>query len=253
MFTQMERSRLRSELLELAAHDTRLSGVAVTGSAAADREDEWSDIDLAFGVTEAHNLETVLSDFTASMYNRYRALHHLDVRAGAWIYRVFFLPGTLQVDLAFAPGTEFRPLGPTFRLVSGKANSYQPSPVPEPKFIIGMGWLYALHARSCILRQKPWQAEYMISAVRDHALTLTCLRLGLPSANGRGIDLVPDSIKEYLSASLVQRLDPDELWRALDIAIRGLVNEVLRVDSEFATRIQGDLLQVSGKPSDAKQ
>ncbi|HXT23380.1 MAG TPA: nucleotidyltransferase domain-containing protein, partial [Candidatus Eisenbacteria bacterium] len=80
----MERSRLRSELLELAAHDTRLSGVAVTGSAAADREDEWSDIDLAFGVTEAHNLETVLSDFTASMYNRYRALHHLDVRAGAW-------------------------------------------------------------------------------------------------------------------------------------------------------------------------
>ena len=116
-----------------------------------------------------------------------------------------------------------------------------------------MGWLYALHARSCILRQKPWQAEYMISAVRDHALTLTCLRLGLPSANGRGIDLVPDSIKEYLSASLVQRLDPDELWRALDIAIRGLVNEVLRVDSEFATRIQGDLLQVSGKPSDAKQ
>jgi hypothetical protein len=253
MFTQSERSRLRSELLELAANDTRLSGVAITGSAAVDREDQWSDIDLAFGVADAHNVETVLSDFTASMYNRYRALHHLDLRAGVWIYRVFFLPGTLQVDLAFAPGTEFRPLGPTFRLVSGKANPNQPFPVPEPKYVIGMGWLYALHARSCILRQKPWQAEYMISAVRDHALTLACLRLGLPSAHGRGMDLVPDSIKEYLWGSFVQRLDPDELWRALDIATRGLLDEVLRVDSEFATRIHGDLLQVSLKPCDAKQ
>ena len=27
------------------------------------------------------------------------------------LYRVFFLPGTLQVDLAFVPRTEFRPLG----------------------------------------------------------------------------------------------------------------------------------------------
>ena len=248
MFMQSERSQLRAELLELAVSDTRLSGVAITGSAAVDREDQWSDIDLAFGVAEGHNLETVLSDFTVAMYDRYRALHHLDVKAGAWIYRVFFLPGTLQVDLAFAPYTEFRPLGPTFRLVSGEAKPIQPFPVPEPKYTIGMGWLYALHARSCILRQKTWQAEYMISAVRDHALTLACLRLGLPSAHGRGMDLVPDSVKEYLSGSFVQRLEPDELWRALDIATRGLLDEVLRVDSEFATRIHAELLQVSLRP-----
>lgn len=253
MFTQNERSRMRFELLELAANDARLSGVAITGSAAENREDQWSDIDLAFGVADGQNVETVLSDFTASMYRQFRALHHVDVRAGAWIYRVFFLPGTLQVDLAFVPETEFRPLGPTFRLLSGKANPIRPFPVPEPKYIIGMAWLYALHARSCILRQKPWQAEYMISAVRDHTLTLACLRLGLPSAHGRGMDLVPDSIKENLSGSFVQKLDLDELWRALGIATRGLLDEVLRVDSEFATRIHSDLLQVSLKPCQVKQ
>ena len=253
MFTQSERSRLQSELLQLAANDVRLSGVAITGSAAANIEDQWSDIDLAFGVADAHSVGDVISDFTARMYNQFRALHHLDVKAGAWIYRVFFLPGTLQVDLAFVPETEFRPLGQTFRLVSGKANPIQPFPIPEPKYIIGMGWLYALHARSCILRQKPWQAEYMISAVRDHALTLACLRLGLPSAHGRGMDFVPNSIKEYLSGSFVQRLEPDELWRALEIATRGLLDEILRVDSEFAARIHGDLMQVSLKPFDAKQ
>lgn len=30
------------------------------------------------------------------MYDHQRALHHLDVTAGAWIYRVFFLASTLQ-------------------------------------------------------------------------------------------------------------------------------------------------------------
>jgi hypothetical protein len=253
MFTPGERSRLRSELLELAANDTRLSGVAITGSAAADCEDRWSDIDLAFGVADAHKMEAVLSDFTASMYDRYHAIHHFDVRAGAWIYRVFFLPGTLQVDLAFVPSIEFRPLGPTFRLISGRANPFQQLPVPEPKHLIGMGWLYALHARSCILRRKPWQAEYMISAVRDHALTLACMRLGLPSAHGRGMDLVPDSIKEHLSGSLVQRLETDELWCALEVAIRGLLDEVHRADAAFAARIHDDILQVPRKPFESSE
>ena len=247
-FTQNERSRLRSELLALATKDARLSGVAITGSAAENREDQWSDIDLAFGVADAHNVETVLSDFTAVMYDRFRALHHVDFRVAAWIYGVFFLPETLQVDLAFAPATDFSPLGPAFRLVSGKANPSQPFPAPKPKYTIGMGWLYALHARTCILRQKPWQAEYMISAVRDHALTLACLRLRLPSEHGRGMDLLPDSIKKYLAGSFVHRLDSDELWRALDIATRGLLDEVLRVDPEFATHIHDHLLQISLKP-----
>ncbi len=97
------RGQLRSELLDYAANDKRLGGVAVTGSAAVGREDRWSDIDLAFGVTDPGQVGAVLSDFTRLMYDRHEALHHYDVSARAWIYRVFFLPGTLQVDLAFVP------------------------------------------------------------------------------------------------------------------------------------------------------
>ena len=35
------------------------------------------------------------------MYDEHFALHHVDVVSGAWVYRVFLLPSTLQVDLAF--------------------------------------------------------------------------------------------------------------------------------------------------------
>ena len=53
MFMPDERAQLRSDLLECAARDSRISGAAITGSAAAEREDRWSDIDLAFGVSNA--------------------------------------------------------------------------------------------------------------------------------------------------------------------------------------------------------
>jgi len=248
LFTVEERSRMRRELIGLAERDKRLSGVAITGSAAADREDRWSDIDLAFGVADANELDKVLGDFTGHMYDRYRAVHHVDVTAGAWIYRVFFLPGTLQVDLAFAPSAEFRPLGATFKLISGSANPLRPFPSPKPKDIMGLGWLYALHARTCILRERPWQAEYMISGVRNHALTLACERLGLPSAHGRGFDLLPGAIKEQFSGSFVRELQGGELWRALDAAVRGLLNEIRQVDEEFAARIENELLQVATLP-----
>lgn len=248
MFTTEYRARLRSELLECARRDERISGAAVTGSAAIDREDQWSDIDLAFGVADPSHVADVLSDFTAFMYDRHGALFHQDVRAGAWIYRVFFIPGTLQVDLAFVAQSEFRPLGPTFRLVFGEANPAHPFPPPVAKDIIGMAWLHALHARTCILRRKFWQAEYMISAVRDHVMTLACIRHSLPDAHGRGMDQLPESVTSQVLGSLVRELHPDELWRAFAVAVASLVGEVNCAGGQFGTRIVADLTELSAKP-----
>jgi hypothetical protein len=80
MFNSEERNRLRADLLDRAANDQRIGGAAITGSAAAAREDRWSDIDLAFGVSDAAELPNVLSDWTAHLYQQHGAVHHLDVR-----------------------------------------------------------------------------------------------------------------------------------------------------------------------------
>jgi hypothetical protein len=58
--------RTRSDLLEHAAHDHRVSGAAITGSAANEGEDKWSDIDLAFGLADAADQPGILSDWTSS-------------------------------------------------------------------------------------------------------------------------------------------------------------------------------------------
>jgi len=248
MFTPEERAHLRSDLLEYAARDRRISGAAITGSGATEHEDQWSDIDLAFGVVDAAELPNVLADWTARMYDQHLALHHLDVKSGAWIYRVFLLPSTLQVDLAFVSGTEFRALAPTFCLVSGRANEPRHPPPPQPLDIIGLGWLYALHARSCIARQKLWQAEYMISGIRDHAFALACMRHGLPAAHGRGIDQLPSGVTAQLESSLVRQLDAVELLRAFRVVTHVVLSEIRSADSQLAGRLQEALTHLTESP-----
>src|SRR5262245_40549124 len=163
MFSEAERERLRKELLELGRKDGRISGGAITGSASRDALDRWSDIDLAFGVRTADQLGAVLDDFTRYMQLEHDAVDTLDVRRNPWIYRVFLLPTTLQVDLAFAPATDFGALAPSFKLVFGTAREPRVLPARDPRELLGYGWLYALHARSSIARGRPWQALYMLN------------------------------------------------------------------------------------------
>jgi hypothetical protein len=245
VFSVEQRERLRSDLLRDAANDPRITSAAVTGSAAGGREDRWSDIDLAFGVVSTSELGHVLSDWTTHMYDRCSAVHHVDVVAGAWTYRVFLLPGTLQVDLAFVPQTDFRALAPTFSLVFGNAREPQHSSPPSPEEIVGLAWLYAIHARTCIARRKLWQAEYMISGMRDQALALACLRHDLPTAHGRGMDQLPVEVATQFEDGIVRHLEAAELSRAFRVVIYGLLSEIRVVDGELAERLRRSLVSLT--------
>ena len=208
MYTPDDRERVRADLIEIARADPRIGGGALTGSASVGREDRWSDIDLAFGVVEGSSIEPVIEEWTARMYERHDAVHHVDVRAGTWLYRVFLLANSLQVDVALAPLADFGAKAPTFRLLFGTAGPQRPAERRGSEELLGYAWLYALHVRSALARGKPWQAEYMVSAARDSLLAAACLRHGVPTAEGRGMDQLPLTITEPLRAALVTRLEP---------------------------------------------
>jgi hypothetical protein len=246
MFSIQEREALRSELIDAGKADPRITGVAITGSASVGKEDRWSDIDLAFGVREESEVDDVLSDFSSRMYKDYHVVHHLDVYSGKWIYRVFLLANTLQVDLAFAPATDFGARGRTFQLVSGAAIEERPVPIAKAEDLIGWAWLYALHARSCIARGKPWQAEYMISGMRDQVLALACLRHDLPTREGRGTDGLPSDVTAPLEHALVHSLDSQALNRAFRAATDGLLKEIEIVDQDLSKRLERTLQVLAG-------
>jgi hypothetical protein len=249
MFTPEERARLGSDLLGSGQRDARITGAAVTGSLATNTEDEWSDIDLAFGVTEAGEVPNVLSDWTRNLYEANSVLHHFDVKSGPWTYRVFLLANTLQVDLAFVAASQFRALAPSFRLVVGSANEPCHLPPPSATDLIGMGWLYALHVRSAIARNRLWQAEYMISGMRDQALALACLRRNLPAVQGRGFHMLPSEVTAGLEPSLVRELAPAELSRAFRTVTAAFLCEVNHADAELGQRLQGVLMELTEVPS----
>jgi hypothetical protein len=217
MFTPEERTQLRDALIAAARADPRLTGAALTGSAAGGAEDRWSDVDLAFGVAAEADPGRVIADWTNRMYQGCGAVHHLDVYRGDTVFRVFLLASTLQVDLAFWPAAEFGAVGPTFRLL----------------------------ARSSIARGRPWQAEYMISGMRDQVLALACLRHGAPAVEGRGIDALPPEATAAVAAGLVRSLDAAELRRAFAAVTDALIAEAGRADAGLADRLRAPLKELT--------
>jgi hypothetical protein len=109
-----------------------------------------------------------------------------------------------------------------------------------------MGWLHALHARSSIERGRVWQAEYMVSGIREHVLALACVRHGLPATQGRGVDLLPTTVTDPITATLVRTPEPTELRRAFRVATAALVIEVGHVDAALAERLAAPLGELAG-------
>ena len=239
MFTSEERAQVREQLLERARSDPRISAAAIIGSAVTGAEDRWSDVDLTFGVVEP--VETILADWGAWVEQELGALHHWDLPWGSTTYRVFLLPDCLQVDLSFTPAAEFGARGPAWRTVFGESIEQPHTPPPDTRTLIGMGWLSVKTARIAIERGRPWQAEYFVSSARDQGLALACVRLGEKPSYARGIDRLPREVTEPFEGALVGSLEPDELWRALEVAAEAFLCEVRETEPELAARLEAPL------------
>jgi hypothetical protein len=235
VFTVTERDRVRGRLLELAEGDPDVVAAAITGSYALDGGDEWSDIDLAFGIRG--RLAAALAKWKGVLYEEFGAIHDWDLPWGATVYRVFLLPKWLQVDIAFTPESDFGPRGPNWRTVFGKTVAVSPTGPGSRDDLVGWAWVLARHAQACIERRKPWQAEWSISGVRDNVLALACLRLGYPTRYAKGAHLLPRELTEPLEAALVRSLDAEELRRALAAAVAGFADELKVTDPELSARI----------------
>ena len=244
MFSVDDRDRVHDRVLEMASIDPRVVAAAVVGGLAEGGGDRWSDLDLTFAVADAVPLSEVLADWTEELAAEFDAAHLFDLPAGPSIYRVFLLPGCLQVDLSFTPAAAFGARGPRFRLLFGNAVDLPQAPPLSANDLFGLGVHHAVRARFCIERSRWWQAEYWISGVRDQALALACRRHGLAVAEGRGFDDLPADVLAPLEEALVRSLQPEELRRALASAVSGLVRESAEA-ADLAASVDTQLREIS--------
>ena len=246
MFSIQDRNFLRDHVLKLAGSDPRVVAGAVVGSLAFSDGDRWSDLDLTFSVADQYSILDVLGDWTIEIVKEFNAAQLFDLPSGTSIYRVFLLPGCLQFDLSFTPAASFGATGPKFKLLFGRSVE---KPFPQPpaaRELFGYAVHHALRARFCIERGRYWQAEYWISATRDYALQLACLRRSLPAYHGRGFDDLPSEIHDIFRDALVTKLTREELLRALGCVIAGLLQETADVQ-ELAASVKPQLLELSAE------
>jgi hypothetical protein len=241
VFTIEQRSALHEQVLRLAEQDDRVVAGAAVGSLAIGRGDRYSDLDLTFGVADHVAVSQVLDEWTATLGEASGAVKLADLEHGPAIYRVFLLPEALQFDLSMTAASRFRPAGPRFRLLFGEtaAGEETASAPPARLFIpipavaadiFGWGVIYALHARACVERGRVWQAEHYVSAVRDHALSLACLRHGVTVVQARGYDDLPAETLARFADTHVARLEPAALRSALGASVRALLREGAEAD-----------------------
>jgi hypothetical protein len=252
MFTVEARDRVRERLLELAEADPGVVAAAVTGSLAVGAGDRWSDVDLALAIDG--ELPAVLERWTRLLVRDFGALHHWDLPWGSTVFRVFLLPGCLEVDLAFTPAAEFGPRGTKCGPLLRSTVETSPAEPVRRDDLVGLAWHHVLHARACIERGKPWQAEYWISGIRDQVLALACLRLGHATGYAKGADLLPPELTAPLVPALVCSLEEAELRRALAAAAAALAAELERTDAVLAARLRPVLTELTGlQPAPARR
>jgi hypothetical protein len=236
VFEPEYRELVNARVLAMAAEDPRAVAAAVVGGLAHGPGDRWSDLDLTSGVADGVRVMDVVDDWTQQLEVEFDAVQLFDLWRETSIYRVFLLPGCLQVDLSFTPAADFGARGPRFRRLFGESIEHPPVPSPSTAELFGLAVHHAVRARYCIERGRVWQAEYWISALRDHALERACLARGLPHAYGRGFDELPEDLKARFEPALVRSLAADRLLYALHAAVSGLLAETDDV-ADLAARV----------------
>ena len=242
-FTVEQRDRARDRILELARADRRVVAGAMVGSLAAGPGDAWSDLDLTFGLADGVSPAAILAEWTPVLERELSAAHLFDVPFQSSLYRVYLLPGHLQVDVSFTPAADFGALTPKFKLLFGEAVTRTHVTPPAARHLFGEAVHHAVRARVCIERGRRWEAEHWIGELRDHALALACLRRGLEARHARGFDALPAEVDEPMRQALVRSLDREELLRALGVAIAELLRESGDA-GELATQLAAPLREL---------
>ena len=252
MFTVEQRDALRERVLGLGQEDERVVAGAAVGSLAVEGGgDRFSDVDLTFAIADEVPVGTVLDDWSHTLSEEFDAVRLVDLERGPTIYRVFLLRDLLQLDLSMTSAARFRPAGPRVRLLFGEtAPGEAEAPAAGDLFIntpavawdiFGWGVIYALHSRMCIERGRVWQAEHYVGAVRDHALSLACLREGLPPGQARSYDDLSAETLARFEGIQVGSLDPGALRAALAASVPVLMHEGAEAHLPHA-RIVGERL-----------
>ena len=258
MFTPDDRERVLEKVLDLARADHRLDAAVLTGSLGSGKEDRWSDIDIAFVVSEVETCPQVTGDWVDLCEGQFDVAHRYEIAFGTTLVRGFLLRDGLELDLAFTPAADFVVWGPVRVMFdrSGSATRAAEQPqawaiTPDWSGEAGFGWHDVVHACAAANRNRPWQAIFYLQRVRNRTLALASQRHGHDAEEFKHVDDLPENERDPLLESLVGNLDQTSLIAAIEVATNGFVTELQRGNPDLAARLAPPLSAVIRASSDS--
>lgn len=83
--------------------------------------------------------------------------------------------------------------------------------------------------------------QMLQGGLRDQIISLSCLRHGVPTHQGRGVDQLPSSVLDDLAATLPVSVTSTALSAAYAVAVQLLSDEIRHVDTALADRLKAPL------------
>ena len=234
MFTERERERVRHWLLEAAEADPDVVGAAIVGSYAAGTSDRWSDIDLAFAVTD---VPQALERWTAWLEQEFAVRHHWDLPAGVTTYRVFLLPGWSRGRHRLQARGRLRCA--RAQMADGVRRGSTTSACAARKCQRhSWAWLAPRLARLRVRSARPVVAGRPLA----QRLAGSALRAGVPSpwsshSVRQGAAPTSERAAGAFGATLARSVEPAELTRALTAMLEIFDDELRLADPSLAERI----------------
>lgn len=242
IFSADDREAVLSRVLELGEADHRLEAAVLTGSIGSDSADRWSDIDVAFVVSDTESCEMIAEDWKEGCYRSLPVAHHYETAFGTTLVRGFLLDNGLEVDISFTPSAEFTVWSPVSVVFDRRGRTTQIAAVPEEwvptpdwQGQAGFAWHDVLHACVAANRNKPWQSLFYLQRIRNRTLALASERRGIDADEFKHVDELPAAELEPLTASLVNDLSAASLIEAIDVATRAFLDELRRGDPRLAS------------------
>lgn len=223
MYSIEERKRVQDFLITKAKADQRISDAAIVGSESIGANDQWSDIDLSFGIKEGFSISKVIDDWTSILETECSAGQLLDVTYQNSIFRVFLLPNCLQIDLSFTPASKFGAITDNFLLLFGQQKETSKQQPPNPQDVYGYALLYTLKIKRAIERTRYWQAFHYLNTCRQYVQQLACLKHQITPFDAKGFDDLPLALLSNLQRTIPQSIEEEDLRMALDCIVECLI------------------------------
>ncbi|MGI8574632.1 MAG: nucleotidyltransferase domain-containing protein [Egibacteraceae bacterium] len=256
MASEDRQHAVRSAVLRMAEDDPWIVGAAVTGSHARGTADGWSDVDLFFAVAQSCDVTEALDAWTVGLDDAFGVAHHFDLATDTAVYRAFLLTDLLEIDIGFAEQQYFAAMGDqAFMVDFGSPHHPRPAHPPDRRSAIGHAWHHILHARVCVVRDRPLQALYWTNAVRAIVSDMMCQRLGLAATHAKGADELPSRLQDRLAATIVPTLNADAFDVALTRITDCLIDELrLANDRSYLPLIEalGGMRRIDHSPLDQR-